>query len=240
MLNERWKGCYLPVQKSVWTTQDCKLAIPCPHIALAARLKYSRIGYSGPLSLLRLPALHGGAGTRRLLRKGREKEVKYSQSKLILKKVGRSLPLTAAMCSVKVWMGEVEFRPHTNSLLSLPPDARSWLSGDHLRPQTSWRCPESFRCGTEGGARISLWRISRSRLPEASRSPFQARAPTRAVWPSSVYNRLLLATSHTWTVPRCVPTETRWPRSAHATDVTLSPSGARSHNRVTYNRRCIR
>jgi len=29
----------------------------------------------------------------------------------------------------------------THTLLSFPPDARSWWSGDHLSPQTSWVCP---------------------------------------------------------------------------------------------------
>ena len=30
-------------------------------------------------------------------------------------------------------------RFQTKSLLSLPPEARYWLSGDHLSPHTSWR-----------------------------------------------------------------------------------------------------
>lgn len=30
---------------------------------------------------------------------------------------------------------------YTLTLLSFPPDARSWWSGDHLSPQTSWVCP---------------------------------------------------------------------------------------------------
>lgn len=96
-----------------------------------------------------------------------------------------------------------------------------------------------LRWAIDGGVRMSLWRMRRSRLPEARRSPFQARAPTLAEWPSRWSRRLPAVTSHTWTVPRWVPTETRWPRSAHATDVTLSPSGARSHSLVTYSQTAI-
>ena len=44
--------------------------------------------------------------------------------------------LTAARWSVYVCMGVVVALLHTNSLLSFPPLARYWLSGDHLRPHT--------------------------------------------------------------------------------------------------------
>ena len=36
---------------------------------------------------------------------------------------------------------------HTNSLLSFPPDANHWLSGDHFKPQTSCRWPTKFLSG---------------------------------------------------------------------------------------------
>lgn len=64
------------------------------------------------------------------------------------------------------------------TLLSLPPDARCWWSGDHLRPHTSCRCPCSLLSAV-GGVLTSRWRITRSRLPDDSCSPFQARAPGR-------------------------------------------------------------
>ena len=47
------------------------------------------------------------------------------------------------------------------------------------------------------GVLTSLWRISLSREPELSESPFQARAPTLALWPSRVFTFLLAVTSHT-------------------------------------------
>lgn len=62
------------------------------------------------------------------------------------------------------------------TLLSLPPDARCWWSGDHFRPHTSCLWPCSLRSAL-GGVLMSLCRITRSRLPDDSCSPFQARAP---------------------------------------------------------------
>ena len=56
-----------------------------------------------------------------------------------------AMALTAAKCSVKVWTGWVMLEFQTKSLLSLPPEARYWLSGDHLRPHTSCLCPTSRR-----------------------------------------------------------------------------------------------
>lgn len=64
------------------------------------------------------------------------------------------------------------------TLLSLPPDARCWWSGDHLRPHTSCRWPCSLLSAV-GGVLTSRWRITRSRLPDDSCSPFHARAPGR-------------------------------------------------------------
>lgn len=63
------------------------------------------------------------------------------------------------------------------TLLSLPPEASSWWSVDHLRPHTSCRWPCSRRSACRGGVRTSRCRIRRSRLPEDSCSAFQARAP---------------------------------------------------------------
>lgn len=64
------------------------------------------------------------------------------------------------------------------TLLSFPPDARCWWSGDHLRPHTSCLCPCSL-LSAEGGVLTSRWRITLSRLPDDSCSPFHARAPWR-------------------------------------------------------------
>ena len=50
-----------------------------------------------------------------------------------------------------------------------------------------------------GGVRTSLCKISRSRDPELRLSPFQAKAPTRAVWPSRTLTRLFAITSQTCT-----------------------------------------
>lgn len=62
-------------------------------------------------------------------------------------------------------------------MLSLPPEARSWWSVDHLSPHTSCRWPCSRRSDCRGGVRMSLCRIMRSRLPDESWSAFQASAP---------------------------------------------------------------
>ena len=59
-------------------------------------------------------------------------------------------------------------------------------------------CLTSLRSGAMAGVRTSLCRIMRSLEPELSMSPFQARAPTRAEWPSRQFTRLLAATSQTW------------------------------------------
>lgn len=77
--------------------------------------------------------------------------------------------------------------------------------------RTSCRCPASRRSGMMHGVLTSRWRMSLSREPEESTSPFQASAPTRAVWPLRMQTRLLLATSHTCTNPLCVPTATWLP-----------------------------
>lgn len=65
------------------------------------------------------------------------------------------------------------------TLLSFPPDARSWWSVDHLSPHTSCLWPWSRRSDCRGGVLMSLWRIIRSLLPEDSWSAFHARAPAR-------------------------------------------------------------
>lgn len=47
-----------------------------------------------------------------------------------------AMAFTAARCSVYVWTGLLLVTFHTNSLLSLPPLARCWWSGDHFSPHT--------------------------------------------------------------------------------------------------------
>jgi len=66
----------------------------------------------------------------------------------------------------------------THTLLSFPPDARSWWSGDHLSPQTSWVCPWSLRVGMGGMRGSHCWMVW-SLLPEQRMSPFQESEP---VW----------------------------------------------------------
>ena len=57
----------------------------------------------------------------------------------------QAIALTAATWSEYVWNGVVRSPLfHTISLLSFPPDAKSWPSGDHLSPQISCLCPISF------------------------------------------------------------------------------------------------
>lgn len=99
-----------------------------------------------------------------------------------------AIAFTAAICSEYDCTGLKLCWFHTWSRLSLPPLARYWLSGDHLRPQTSWRCPTKRRsvplCAD---VRVSRCSISLSRDPLDRMSPFQASAPTRAEWPSNLF-----------------------------------------------------
>ena len=89
----------------------------------------------------------------------------------------QAMAFTAARCSLYVCTGLVLVMFHTYSLLSLPPEARCWWSGDHFRPHTSCLWPVSLRSGRIQGVRMSLCRISLSLLPEDNMSVFQARAP---------------------------------------------------------------
>ena len=77
--------------------------------------------------------------------------------------------------------------------------------------RTSWRCPIRVLSGTIHGVRTSLWRICLSLDPELKTSPFQARAPTLAEWPSRTQILFEQVTSHTWTNPLWVPTATWLP-----------------------------
>lgn len=110
-----------------------------------------------------------------------------------------AMALTAAKCSVKAWTGCKLDAFQTNNLLSLPPEAKYWLSGDHLRPHTSCLWPTSLRSEAKGGVLTSLWRINLSLEPELKLSPFQAKAPTLAVWPSRTFNFFWAAASQIWT-----------------------------------------
>ena len=118
----------------------------------------------------RWPAARGGGGTRRWpsprprgsCRSAHRRKVTQSSIKL----QSSSVKFTC--------MGVVCPPPapdHTNSLLSLPPLARYWLSGDHLSPQTSCLCPTSLRSGLIPGVLTSRCRISLSLLPELRVSP---------------------------------------------------------------------
>lgn len=107
------------------------------------------------------------------------------------------MAFTAAKCSLYVCTGLVLVIFHTYSLLSLPPEAKCWWSGDHLSPHTSCRWPVSLRSGRTHGVRMSLCRINLSRLPDDKISVFQARAPvlTNKIWFFSftnIYNCKLL------------------------------------------------
>jgi hypothetical protein len=90
-----------------------------------------------------------------------------------------AIAFTAARWSVYVWTGDKLVMFHTNSLLSLPPEARCWWSGDHFSPHTSCLCPVNLLSGATDGVRISLCRISLSLLPDDSISEFQANAPEK-------------------------------------------------------------
>lgn len=69
--------------------------------------------------------------------------------------------------------------PQLHTLLSFPPEASSWWSVLHLRPQTSCLCPWRRRSDCRGGALMSRCKITRSRLPDDSWSAFHANAPDK-------------------------------------------------------------
>lgn len=98
-----------------------------------------------------------------------------------------AIAFTAAICSEYDWTGLNECWFHTYRRLSLPPLARYWLSGDHLRPHTSCRWPLKRRSDTNAGVRVSRCIINRSRDPLDKISPFHASAPTRAECPCNLF-----------------------------------------------------
>lgn len=81
-----------------------------------------------------------------------------------------------------MWHRQRHGRDSLHTLLSFPPEARSWWSVLHLSPQTSCLCPWSRRSDWRGGALMSRCRITRSRLPDDSWSAFHARAPGSREW----------------------------------------------------------
>lgn len=88
----------------------------------------------------------------------------------------QAIALIAAVWSVYVLTGVGDWRFHTSSLLSLPPEAKYWWSGDHFSPHTSCVWPISLRVGTELDL-WSHWKMALSRLPDVMMSLFQAIEP---------------------------------------------------------------
>lgn len=57
-----------------------------------------------------------------------------------------AIAFTAALWSENLIISELAFKFQMINLLSLPPDAISFLSGDHFSPQTSYLCPKNLCC----------------------------------------------------------------------------------------------
>lgn len=91
--------------------------------------------------------------------------------------------LTAAVCFIKLKVGEFECNDQILSLLSLPPEANCCWSKDHFKPQTYCLWPTILLIVSL--VLRSLTRIFLSREPLARMFKlFQAREPTLAVCPS--------------------------------------------------------
>lgn len=158
----------------------------------------SRSAGSGRLSRPQTPAARAGGGTRRwpsLLPGGHCTAARGGGWSCSTPAAGwektRNRSLNILLCHRLFRLVSGLFHSAKNSLtlLSLPPDARCWWSGDHLRPHTSCLWPCSL-LSAEGGVLTSRCRITLSRLPDDSCSPFHARAPkarrvsyfTVAIW----------------------------------------------------------
>lgn len=115
------------------------------------------------------------------------------------------MALTAAECYEKRCNSPCILRLHKNNLLSFPPEASSYSSKDHRRPQISCLCPKYF-CKDCSGVLTSLTNILRSLDPLASKYPFQVSDPIRPVCPSKVLSSFYLATSYIYTSPYEFPT----------------------------------
>ncbi len=143
----------------------------------------------------------------------------------------QAMALTAAVWSLYLRIGSVEWEFQTKSLLSLPPEQSCWSSGDHFNPQIYCLCPTSFDMN-ELLILKSLWRIVLSREPVLKIVEFQAMAPTLLEWPGRIRTLFILLTSQICTYPLFVPKLNNGPFNDHATDVAVSEV-PRSHSLVT-------
>lgn len=179
---KRWLrmcGCSSsPARWHVWTRRGCRPVSQYLYSVKPGRLECSRSEGSGRPFLLRRPAGRAGEETRRwpLLppddRCTAGRVADWSCSIPVTAKQKREITMVLYSFTACFF----SFTAKTPTLLSFPPEARCWWSGDHFRPHTSCLCPWR-RLSTGGGVLTSLCRITLSRLPDDSCSPFQARAP---------------------------------------------------------------
>lgn len=144
----------------------------------------------------------------------------------------QAIALTAAVWSLYLRIGSVEWEFQTKSLLSLPPEQSCWSSGDHFNPQIYCLCPTSFDMN-ELLILKSLWRIVLSLEPVLKIEEFQAMAPTLLEWPGRIRTLFILLTSQIWTYPLFVPNAKDGPFTDHETDVQVSEV-PRSQSFVTF------
>jgi len=97
-------------------------------------------------------------------------------------------------------MGSELWGDQMNNLLSFPPLANWFESGDHFKPHTSCLWPASLDMKASF-ALTSLFNMTLSREPLDKMWLFHAMVPTLAWWPSITRNLLHLATSHISTSP---------------------------------------
>lgn len=140
----------------------------------------------------------------------------------------QAIAFTAAVCSLNLMMGCVEWAFQIKSLLSFPPEHNCCSSGDHFKPQISCLWPVSF--DMNGWLTLkSRWRIVLSLEPELKILEFQAIAPILLEWPCIVLYFFILTVSQICTSPLFVPIPSIGPLRVHETAVTESLM-PRSHN----------
>lgn len=140
----------------------------------------------------------------------------------------QAIALTAARCSQNRHVGLESVPPHTNNLLSLPPEANWSVSVFHRNPHTSclW-CPASFLIYCSG-ARVSRCSIVRSREPDDRMWLFHAKQPTLPEWPDIVRIFLQFSASQISTDPLWVPIASVLPCSTLGS-TTISSDSTSTH-----------
>ena len=93
----------------------------------------------------------------------------------------QSIAFIPALCSFKTYLGESLPISQRQTILSFPPEASVFPSGDHFNPQTSWVC--CSRVHTNGLATLTSKLLILESLPPLDKiNLFQLRLATRYSW----------------------------------------------------------